>query len=217
MRYVAPAHLTSAFTCPHCGTLAQFNEAGRFAPPPAAHRAMDGMQVHYGHARRCQICDEFVVFYKGELVYPSSGLAPPASEDMPDAVRAIYAEAAAISAASPRAASALLRLAVETLISDLVGGGKRLNDAIASLVREKRIHERQQEALDVVRVTGNDAIHGREISDDGAEMCQALFRLVNWLVQTTITEDEQVAGLFAALPEEKREQIRQRDGTPAEE
>ena len=211
MRYEAPNHLSGSFTCPHCGTLAGFSQSGRFiSTSPTGTRDLD---AKLGRSLQCRACQEHVIFFKGEMIYPRVGLAPPAADDMPDEVKKIYDEAAAISSASPRAASALLRLAVEVLVADLVEGAGTLNDNIGTLVGEKRIHEKQQMALDTVRVTGNNAIHGREIADDGAEMCQALFQMVNWLVQTAITEDAQVKGFFAALPESKRDQIRQRDGS----
>ncbi|WP_201721792.1 hypothetical protein [Polynucleobacter asymbioticus] len=49
------------------------------------------------------------------MVYPNRGNVPVANEDMPNDVKSGYEEAASIAALSPKAASALLRLAIQKL------------------------------------------------------------------------------------------------------
>jgi hypothetical protein len=214
LRYERPDQHVTSFTCPHCGTLAQFEDDGdfmsRLVMDPRAPR-----EVKRGACRRCRACRESVVFVNGAMVYPRRGLAPPASEDMPDEVRALYEEAATISADSPRAASALLRVAIEALVCSL-SDEAQLNAAIGDLVRRELISQKVQRALDVVRVNGNDVLHPGQIDDDdSSESATALFRLVNMIVESGISEPQQLEELYAAIPEGKRQQIARRDGVEA--
>jgi len=67
--------------------------------------------------------------------------------------------------------------------------------------------------LDVVRVIGNNAVHPGEISiDDNPEIAQALFGLINVIVENRIAEPKRIEALYASLPEGARNAIERRDG-----
>ena len=144
------------------------------------------------------------------MVFPK-GSAQPANPEMPKEVLEYYAEAAAISAQSPRAAAALLRLGIQHLCMHLGGAGKNLNADIALLVK-KGLPEIVQQSLDVVRVVGNNAVHPGVIDVDNAEQTAKLFELLNVIVEYMIALPKRVATLYGALPTEVREAINKRDG-----
>ncbi|SDJ57754.1 protein of unknown function [Halovenus aranensis] len=134
---------------------------------------------------------------------------------MPDGVREDFSEARQIVDDSPKAAAALLRLAMEKLVQDLTGDeDQSLYSGIGELVDEGRIDERIQKALDSVRVTGNDYVHAGEIyNPDDRDTALRLFELVNVIVELTITREKMIEEAYDEIPENKMDGIKQRDGT----
>jgi predicted naringenin-chalcone synthase len=131
---------------------------------------------------------------------------------MPDDVNSDYEEARRIVALSPRGACALLRLAVQKLCVDLGEAGEKINADIASLV-EKGLPVEVQEALDSLRVIGNEAVHPGELDlRDDVETATALFDLLNYVVKDRIAEPKERRRIFGLLPEKKRAAIAKRDG-----
>lgn len=116
---------------------------------------------------------------------------------------------------SPRAAAALLRLAIQKLCKELGESGNSINADIGALVRKGLPIEIQQ-ALDVVRVVGNNAVHPGEISaDDIEDITPTLFDLVNMIVEDRIARPRKLADMFKSLPSGAIAAITKRDGTPA--
>lgn len=131
---------------------------------------------------------------------------------MPDDVKADYDEARGIVSKSPRGAAALLRLALQKIMPHLGEKGKTLDDDIASLVK-KGLPSGVQQALDTVRVIGNEAVHPGTIElNDNPQIAQSLFKLVNIIVEKMIAEPKEVAALYDNLPPTKLEGIDKRDG-----
>jgi hypothetical protein len=142
-------------------------------------------------ASRCFSCDRIALWRADELIYPVNhiSVAPP-TEDMPDDVKADFLEANEILDKSPRGAAALLRLSIQKLMVHLGEKGKNINGDIASLV-QKGLDARIQKALDVVRVVGNNAVHPGQIDlNDDKTIATNLFRLVNVIVESQITQGE---------------------------
>jgi len=134
--------------------------------------------------------------------------------DMPDDVQTDYLEARDVVTRSPRSAAALLRLAVQKLTVDLGENGKNLNDNIGRLVK-KGLPPRIQQALDAVRVIGNNAVHPGELDlRDDIETASALFGLVNMIVTVMITQPKEVEDLYSRIPSGALEQIERRDASP---
>jgi hypothetical protein len=131
---------------------------------------------------------------------------------MPEDVKVDYSEARSIIALSPRGACALLRLGVQKLCVDLGEKGKDLNTDIANLVK-KGMPEEVQEAMDSLRVIGNNAVHPGELDlRDDAETASALFNLLNFVVDEMIAQPNRRRSIFAKLPVKAREAIQRRDG-----
>lgn len=148
---------------------------------------------------------------KGVMIYPRSLTSAPPHPDMPDSCVGDYQEARAVFSDSPRAAAALLRLCVQKLCKDLGQPGKNINDDIAALVRNG-LPAQITQALDVVRVTGNNAVHPGEMSeDDTAQLAGSLFGLVNFIVDSQIAQPKRIQEMFGKLPEGARAAIERRD------
>ncbi len=145
----------TAFECPYCGTFIgpRWEDLGWIGEDATRSSKIDGT--------RCLACGGHLISLGGSVVYPSGLIGPAASTDMPDLVRTEYDEARQVGAASPRAAVALLRLAVQKLVDQLKPGKGDLNVKIGMLADEGAIPPKLVKMLDVVRVTGNNAVHPR--------------------------------------------------------
>ena len=163
---------------------------------------------------RCHSCNRIAVWVYGKLVYPISqrSEAPFANLDMPDDIKKYYNEAADILARSPRGAAALLRLAVEKFCNERVEEGNNLNEKIGNLVQRGLSAEIQQ-ALDVLRVIGNNAVHPGQIElDDDKVMALGLFECLNAVVEDMISKPERMKRLYGKLPPKDQMNIAKRDG-----
>jgi hypothetical protein len=204
MVYLPPKPSESKFTCPHCKAIAaqswiHANSRLSLQPIPG----VIGLSI-------CNHCYEYCLWHEGTLVFPDGGIAPPPSADMNEDVLKLYNEAASIASKSPRAAAALLRLAVQVLCEKLGEPGKNINDDIGSLVK-KGLPLMIQQALDVVRVTGNNAVHPGQIDVDDETVVASLFGLLNLIVEHMVTLPNQVNTLYQALPKTALDQIKKRD------
>ena len=112
---------------------------------------------------------------------------------------------------SPRAAAALLRLAIQKLCRQLGEKGKDLNEDIGELVK-KGLPVKIQKALDIVRVIGNESVHPGQINlDDNNETAHRLFELINLIANTMITQPKEIDNIYNTLPKEKLKSITERD------
>lgn len=162
----------------------------------------------------CEHCSAWSYWYKGRMIVPCEAPVPPAHVDMPKECRADYDEARAIVAESPRAAAALLRLAVQKLMVALGEQGKNINDDIGALVG-KGLPVQVQQALDFCRVIGNNAVHPGEIEiNDTPEIAHNLFAMLNFIIEDRISRPKHIQALYDKLPEGARKAISARDGAP---
>lgn len=145
------------------------------------------------------------------MVFPSAVTGPPPNPDLPEDVRADYLEARSIASRSPRGAAALLRLCKQKLCKHLDQPSENINADIKNLV-SKGLPERVQQAMDFVRVVGNNSVHpGQFDIRDNADTVTQLFALVNLLAEFMISQPKHVDELYQTLPQSARDAIAKRD------
>lgn len=207
MKFVAPKSGLKSFTCPHCGVLAQQHHVAR-------DKELGSYSTNFSQnpviVSKCENCDDICFWYFEEMVYPHKGIAPLPNSEMPKEIKKDYNEAASIYLASPRGAAALLRLAIQKLCVHLGGKGTKINDDIKSFV-DKGLPEKVQQALDIVRVSGNNAVHPGQIDIDDKTVVADLFILVNIITAYMIAMPKKVTDLYGKLPTSVKQHIEKRN------
>ena len=212
IQYIAPQKDLRRYTCPHCGTVSQVKiEQHHFQDD--CHSTVHGgvsianrLTIH-----RCVTCGKKIIWNDDEYIYPDIVPAEPNS-DMPESVKQLYKEAGLIASKSPRAACALLRLAVERLCMELGVNEKNIDANIAELVK-KGLSVEVQRALDVLRVVGNKAVHPGQIAFnvDDKVTADALMELINIITDRMISEPKKIEAMYSALPQSALDAIQRRD------
>lgn len=203
--YLAPKKDETSFHCPLCQVVA--HQTWRRLDRLDGNRYTDTAFS----SSRCAHCGGFVYWHEDRMIVPALATAPPAHIDLPDGCKDDYDEARDIANRSPRAAAALLRLAVQKLMPVLGQPGKNINDDIKRLV-QSGLPAQVQMALDYCRVVGNNAVHPGEINlDDTPDIVHNLFGMINFIVQDRITRPKEIETLFMELPPGAREAIDKRD------
>jgi hypothetical protein len=223
-----PSVTRNSFCCPHCGAFSHHDWFTQWAekkvdgkPPPLPKfskmsifqaTGKQGVQpVGNLFVSQCFACGECAIWVHDRLVFPMPRTGPAPNADLPAQIRAIYEEARSILNLSPRAAAALLRVCVEMLAIHLKAQGSKLDHKIADLV-SKGLNRSVQQALDAVRVIGNEAVHpGQMDLNDDPKTAEALFKLVNVIAEKMISEPKHVDEIYGLLPPEKRAAIEKRD------
>lgn len=215
MHFKPPSFNESSFHCPWCNAYAHMTWM-------ALYTAYESLQPTPFLVSVCSHCrknacwlgsslDERGNYTTGQMIEPKVQAAPPPHPDMPPDVASDYREAMAVFGDSPRAAAALLRLAIQKLCKELGETGKNINDDIGSLVK-KGLPIEVQQALDIVRVVGNNAVHPGELSvTDVADVSESLFDLVNHIVEDRISRPKKLSAIFSKLPEAAKAGILSRD------
>ena len=195
--YIAPAKNKKSFTCPHCHTLSLM-EHGEYhfnSDLKGGRNGISGITNRLFIAR-CENCEKKIIWFEDEYVYPEIVAEEP-NVDMPNSVMQLYNEAGLIYNKSPRAACSLLRLAIERLCIELGETEGNINQKIGALVK-KGLPTNVQQALDVVRVVGNKAVHPGVISIDVDDKNTAimLMHLLNIITERMISEPKEIESLY---------------------
>ena len=202
--YVAPEYKREAFNCPHCNAYADQEWESLWD------EVYGGSQDPYVTRSICRHCKQPSYWFDGRLFHPPSG-GPPPNPDLDPEIVEDYNEARTILNSSPRGAAALLRLCIQKLMVQLGEKGENLNHDIASLVKQG-LSVKIQQALDIVRVIGNNAVHpGKLDIKDDLDTAMSLFGLVNQIAESMISEPKRIEELYQKLPESQREAIEERD------
>ena len=216
-KHIAPAVGQASFHCPHCGVLSEQTWSSNI------HCHYQGLLPNGSNGNtqyvlkntltaKCSHCKQISLWINNKMVYPLTGNVEMANPDLPDDIKNDYNEAKDIVNISPRGAAALLRLAVQKLCIHLGEKGKNINEDIKNLVK-KGLPETMQQALDSVRVIGNNAVHPGTIDlDDNIEIAYALFGFVNIICEMLISQPKKVKEYYEKhIPEKIRKGIEERD------
>lgn len=208
MKYEAPEFNKSAFNCPRCQAYSQqnwFNCSAKYQDRNVS------IPIETLKIVICSHCAKYSLWVGNQIIYPDTSGIPNPNEDLDPEIQHDYLEAASIINKSPRAAAALLRLAIQKLCKQLGESGSNINDDIANLVKNG-LSEKIQKALDVIRVIGNESVHPGQIDlNDNKEIATQLFHFVNIIANTMITQEKNIDEIYNTLPESKLNGINQRD------
>ncbi|MCL1136792.1 DUF4145 domain-containing protein [Shewanella hafniensis] len=160
---------------------------------------------------KCCACEKYSIWYNSEAIYPLANHIEPPSKDLPSDVMKIYNEAVSVFKLSPKSAAALLRLALQKLLNHLGLSGD-INEMIKQKVSDG-VGKKIQQAMDLVRYIGNQAVHPGMIDfDDDKDIAFLLFRLINIIAKELITIPSEIDSLFEnIIPVKLKDSIAKRD------
>lgn len=215
MVYKVPKVNDKSFTCPNCGVLA----TQRWSTVTIKTNG----NVYFGElagdvcgiikVSTCDNCDDKHVWLNGKMLSPEVSNVPLPNQHMPEQVKSIYEEARSVFPKSAKASAALLRLALQHLCKELDCKGKDINEDIKELVKGG-LPSQVQKALDIIRVTGNNAVHpGKMDLDDNEQIAAKLFELLNFIVDKMIVQPMEIDSIFDGLPQGALKAIERRDKT----
>lgn len=198
MDNVSPKFGKDAFHCPFCGAYAHMQWESAYNSDGI------GMDVVAAICAKCGA--RSIWLYKAKrMIHPTASSAPPCADDMPCDVRADYEEAAAVASVSPRAAAALLRLALQKLCVHLGQPGKNIHDDIRELAKNNVLPQMLIKVADTVRIAGNNAVHPGEMSAEDVDLIASkMFLMLNLIVVKGITEPQEMEALLQMVPEGAR-------------
>lgn len=231
--YTSPAFYKKHFHCPHCQTYTNtswyyldydffigklFNnitqsekeQLGIFKCVPDC---CNQRSYWIGHKSEWQIVDQ-TLYNQGFMIWPNLSTAEQAHEDMPSDIKKDYEEARQVLGISPRAAVALLRLALQKLLIRLGGTIGKIDGDIGELVANGTLSKRLEKMSDILRVAGNNSVHPDKIGlnlDGNPELVSVLFRLINTIVEEAITAPQALDELYDLIPSNLKEGIETRN------
>jgi len=209
-QYISPALNLAAFNCAHCHVYSHqewyFLRASESQDGYGQQLERKSFKVSY-----CARCQGTTIWYKENIIFPQNSIIEPANPDLPVDIIDDYNEAANVLNLSPRSAAALLRLCIQKLCKHLGEPGNNINNDIKNLVA-KGLPPKVQEALDSVRVIGNESVHPGELNlNDNREVANMLFKLVNFIATKLISEPKEIDEIYGSLPQSKLDSIQTRD------
>lgn len=212
-KYYPPKAYSSKFHCSRCNVYAAQYWGYLDAIRRHGDATLSGKLDDEYLVSKCSHCGDFLLWHDGKLIYPRTTAAEPPNEDLSEEIKELYSEAALILNDSPRAAAALLRLALQLLLKEVGGKGKSIDADIKAIVAGG-IDSQVQKAMDIVRVFGNNGAHPGEIQlNEDPELVKKMFELINFIATKMITSKKEIDSLFDGLPDGAKEAIRRRDKT----
>lgn len=210
-QYIWPELDLNAFNCAHCQVFSHqcwyFLKAGETPDGYGRQHSDKKFKVSC-----CERCRGNTIWFGQNIIFPQNSMVEPPNPDLPQDIIEDYKEAATVLNLSPRSSAALLRLSIQKLCKFLGESGKDINNDIKNLV-SKGLPPKVQEALDSLRVIGNESVHPGEFNlNDNREIANKLFKLVNFIATKLITEPKEIDDLYGSLAISKLEGINKCDG-----
>jgi len=192
--------------CPYCRVFSHFKWSTLYA--------MEFGRYTNFRAGNCSHCDQDSLWMEEpspQEIYPKPLSACLPHDLMPQSLQGDFEEARRVVTDSPRAAAAMLRLCVQKLCNELDVDSRDINKGIGELVK-KGLPVPIQQAMDVVRVIGNESVHPGELDlNDDQETAHRLFELVNIVIETMIAQPARIQSMYNSLPAAKLQGIANRD------
>ena len=221
-KYYIPEYFKRSFNCPCCGVFAEqrwcflgsrsFDSSkyyinSRYIGPKFM--GITYLDDSFSASRR-EHCKEWVLWNDRKIIYPRSITVENPNPDMPEVAKGLYIESAQILQDSPRASAALLRLALQEILNEVVEGGEKNNINKNIGILSKEVDKTTQKALDLIRINGNNAVHPGEIQIE-EETTEYMYKLLNIIVQKLISDKKQIDDLYNNLSENQKKSIKERD------
>lgn len=226
-KYTKPYFGGKAFNCPHCGAYSSM-EWNAFSgkntlKETVIEQVIKKVEGYSFFDSTCFSCKRSAIWYlkdENPKIFFPRGVAIPPEENMPENVKEIYEEASLVLGDSPRAACALLRLALQELMKYLKENvqiynelkNRNINEDIKEIINIGNFHQDQKEmlkeAMNSVRLIGNKASHPSELDiNDNPEIANILFEMINFIVGEIITKpkerEERLNKLKSAIDKEQ--------------
>lgn len=220
-----PKYNETAFNCPHCKAYTQqkwYQVTTKTYPANnySGEEEHSSYEIEENYRVKgfqglafsdCELCKKKSIWLERKMIYPVENIIENPKELMPEDVKKLYEEARSVFPFSSRASAALLRLALEILLPQLGAEKSSLNKMILQLVSEKKAIGRVRDAMDYLRLMGNEAVHPGVIdhgSEDDEYVSLALFKILNYIVSETLESDAMVDEVYSLLPEVIQEKIK---------
>ena len=211
-----PELLKPNFKCLHCQIVTQ-HEWRNLESKSIARNKMGGIKHYTGFSDLevfkisiCYNCRGIAMWQNETIISPNTSHQPSAHPDMLEHIKPIYEEAASISRASSRASCALMRYALEELIKSM-GYKDGLYNDIGKMYQEGLIDDNIKDSLDIVRLTGNDALHSNQIDMDDQTNVDYMFELINEIVESLISSPKRRKSMLEKFGQNPLDSIKKRD------
>ncbi len=155
---------------------------------------------------KCENCHQIAVWYKDEMVHPYSCPVDEPNSDMPESIRERYIEASKVVGLSPISAAALLRLALQLLLKEVLqedSTGNIYRDI--NKLKDQSIDTNLIRALDIIRISGNESVHPGTLDlNENRDDAIYLFALLNMICDQFFTQPRKMQEMYERMPESKR-------------
>lgn len=144
--------------------------------------------------KMCNNCFKLSIFnpISNDVIYPFTNQNISPNKDLPEDIKKIYIESSQVLNASPRAAMALLRLALDKIVNTFLNDEqkkKALGKKIDIMFSQFNIPEEIKDIAHSIRGIGNESVHPGTISDEiDIEEVLLVFDLINIIADVTITK-----------------------------
>lgn len=219
--YVTPKYLSNVFTCPYCDVTAKQKWYGRDNEVSAHLVSVSGREDRvlqfFGEVisddaftewlfSKCENCGQIAVWHNDEIVHPFTCPVNEPNADMPESVRNRYIEASKVIALSPVSAAALLRLALQLLLKEVLqeeSSGNIFQDI--KKLKDRPIDSSLIKALDIIRISGNESVHPGTLNlNESKDDALYLFDLLNMICDQFFTQPRKMQEMYERMPESKR-------------
>lgn len=217
-----PYFQSTAFICPHCGK----NEHQTWDWPKLIHKIKGTWEYHNLRYSDCQWCKWRMVWLESytpitlskdkkenRIIFPINYNRKSKIKflnDTPEIIIDDLKEAASIIDLSPRWSCALLRLALQKFLDEIIfkinwNKKKTVDESINFLLNEKILSQDIINIMHTLRIVWNEAVHPWQMDlKDDKETALKMFDFFNYLIKTIISDNKDKIKIFDMLPENKK-------------